>query len=42
MRLVLTAAVLLAVAMSMTASTAAVDIDAGPFEIWSLTSSGLL
>jgi len=32
----LIAIVLLAVAAAMTASTAAVDIGAGPFEIWSL------
>ena len=34
--LVLLAVVLLAVAVSMTVSTATVDIGAGPFEIWSL------
>jgi hypothetical protein len=42
MRWVLTGAVLLAVAVSMTVSTAVVDITAGPFEIWSLYFLGLL
>jgi len=41
-RLVLIAGVLLAVALSMTASTAAVDVRAGPFEIWSLAHADLL
>jgi hypothetical protein len=37
LRAVLIAIVLLAVAAAMTASTAAVDTTAGPFEIWSLS-----
>jgi len=36
LRAVLIVIVLLAVAAAMTASTAAVDPSAGPFEIWSL------
>ena len=42
LRLVLTATVLLAIAVSMTASTAVVDVTAGPFEIWSFSVQGLL
>jgi uncharacterized protein YraI len=41
-RLVLIAALLLAVALSMTASTAAVDFRAGPFEIWPIQDLGTL